>query len=195
MQTQTFGSSAGVPTIEPESRGPSSPERYSLCCSKKLKKASLHAKRPSRRSTPPTSPDRPRSQVRPGYACREDPAAADREATLTQTRSEAAQFTLPLLNAVLNKTEAANLLSVPVTWVATHWTKIPGAFHLGRNLRFRRALIGEWLGGSSPLLPPEQVADILKVNKSWIYAHADQIPGVIRLGYYVRFKPAVLMGF
>jgi hypothetical protein len=114
---------------------------------------------------------------------------------LTQTQSEAGQFTLPLFDAVLNKTEAANLLSVPVTWVATHWTHIPGAFHLGRNLRFRRPVVQEWLGGSSPLLLPERVADILKVNRSWVYAHADQIPGVMRLGYYVRFKPALLMAF
>jgi hypothetical protein len=133
--------------------------------------------------------------VRPGYACRDDPAAADREATLTQTYSEPSQSTPPLRDAVLNKAEAADLLSVPVTWVATHWTLIPGAFHLGRNLRFRRAVVEECLGGSSPLLLPEHVADVLKVNKSWVYSHADQIPGVIRLGYYVRFKPAVLMGF
>ena len=114
---------------------------------------------------------------------------------MTQTHSEPSQSTPPLRDAVLNKAEAADLLSVPVTWVATHWTLIPGAFHLGRNLRFRRAVVDEWMGGSSPLLLPEQVADILKVNKSWVYAHADQIPGVMRLGYYVRFQPALLVAF
>jgi predicted DNA-binding transcriptional regulator AlpA len=114
---------------------------------------------------------------------------------LTQAQSEAGQFALPLLDSVLNKAEVANLLSVPVTWVATHSNLIPGAFRLGRNLRFRRAVIEEWLCGSSPLLKPEEVSQILRVNTSWVYAHADQIPGVTRLGYYIRFKPSMLLAF
>ncbi|HTZ89743.1 MAG TPA: helix-turn-helix domain-containing protein, partial [Alloacidobacterium sp.] len=72
---------------------------------------------------------------------------------------------------------------------------IPGAFRLGRNLRFRRAVIEEWLGGTSTLLKPEEVSEILRVNTSWVYAHADQIPGLMRLGYYVRFKPSTLLAF
>jgi predicted DNA-binding transcriptional regulator AlpA len=114
---------------------------------------------------------------------------------MTRTHIEAGQLALPLLDSVLNKTEAAALLSVPTTWVATHSEAIPGAFRLGRNLRFRRAVVEEWLGGSSPLLKPEQVAEILRVNTSWVYAHADQIPGVMRLGYYIRFKPSMLLAF
>lgn len=155
----------------------------------------MHAERPSRRSPPATSPDRPRTSVRAGYVRRENPANAYREELLTQAQSEAHQLALPLLDAVLNKSEVANLLSVPATWVATQSEAIPGAFRLGRNLRFRRVVLEEWLGGSSPLLLPEQVAEILKVNLSWVYAHADQIPGVMRLGYYVRFKPSALLAF
>jgi hypothetical protein len=102
---------------------------------------------------------------------------------------------LPLVDSVLNKSEIAKLLSVPVTWVATHSGVIPGTFRLGRKLRFRRIVVEEWLGGTSPLLNPEEVSEILRVNTSWVYAHADQIPGVMRLGYYVRFKPSTLVAF
>jgi hypothetical protein len=92
---------------------------------------------------------------------------------------------------LLGKCEA----SVPQTWVTTHETMIPGAFRLGRNLRFRRAVVEEWLGGTSTLLKPEKVSKILRVNTSWVYAHAAQIPGVMRLGYYLRFKPSTLLAF
>jgi predicted DNA-binding transcriptional regulator AlpA len=114
---------------------------------------------------------------------------------MTQTHSEAGQLALPLLDSVFNKAEVAHLLSVPATWVATHADVIPGAFRLGRNLRFRRAAVEEWLGGGTPLLEPRQVAEILRVNTSWVYAHADQIPGVMRFGHYVRFKPSALHAF
>jgi predicted DNA-binding transcriptional regulator AlpA len=114
---------------------------------------------------------------------------------MTHAHSEAGQLALPLFDSVLNKTEVATLLSVPITWVATHAEAIPGEFRLGRNLRFRRGAVEEWLGGSSPLHKPEQVAEILRVNTSWVYAHADQIPGVMRLGYYIRFRPSMLLAF
>lgn len=114
---------------------------------------------------------------------------------MTQTHSEAGQVNLQLLDPVLNKTEVASLLSVPTTWVATHSIMIPGAFRVGRNLRFRRVVIEAWLGGTCPLLKPEEVAEILRVNTSWVYAHANQIPGEMRLGYYVRFKPSTFLAF
>ena len=110
-------------------------------------------------------------------------------------RQQSSQADLPLVDSVLNKTELAKLLSVPVTWVATHSEVIPGTFRLGQKLRFRRIVVEEWLGGTSSLLVPEQVAEILRVNQSWVYAHADQIPGLMRLGYYVRFKPSTLLAF
>lgn len=114
---------------------------------------------------------------------------------MTQALYKEGDFGLLLLDSVFTKAEVANLLSVPISWVATHSDVIPGAFRLGRNLRFRRPAVEEWLGGGSPLLKPEQVADLLKVNASWIYAHADQIPGFIKLGYYVRFRPSMLLSF
>jgi excisionase family DNA binding protein len=37
------------------------------------------------------------------------------------------------------------------------------------------------------LLTVEELAEILRVPKSWIYSHQDQLP-TVRLGRYVRFK-------
>jgi len=39
------------------------------------------------------------------------------------------------------------------------------------------------------LLTAEEVAEILRVPRSWIYGHLDQLP-TVRLGRYVRFKRA-----
>ena len=39
------------------------------------------------------------------------------------------------------------------------------------------------------LLTAEEVAGILRVPRSWIYGHLDQLP-TVRLGRYVRFKRA-----
>jgi hypothetical protein len=53
----------------------------------------------------------------------------------------------------------------------------------------------QWLGGLEVLLLAEEVALLLKVPKSWVYANADQIPGAMRLGRYLRFRPAVIKSF
>jgi hypothetical protein len=39
------------------------------------------------------------------------------------------------------------------------------------------------------------VAALAKVPESWIYANAVEIPGLLRLGRYVRFRPAVIHQF
>jgi hypothetical protein len=39
------------------------------------------------------------------------------------------------------------------------------------------------------------VAKLLGVPESWVYANADDIPGVLRLGHYVRFRPALIQSF
>ncbi len=41
----------------------------------------------------------------------------------------------------------------------------------------------------------DEVSVLLKVPASWVYANAYQIPGLIRLGRYVRFRPSVIRGF
>jgi len=33
------------------------------------------------------------------------------------------------------------------------------------------------------------------VPESWVYANADEIPGVLRLGRYLRFRPAMIQQF
>jgi excisionase family DNA binding protein len=41
--------------------------------------------------------------------------------------------------------------------------------------------------GNQVLLTVDEVAEILRVPRSWIYSHQDQLP-TVRLGRYVRFK-------
>ena len=100
-----------------------------------------------------------------------------------------------MVDPVFDKAELTELLRVPITWIATHAESIPGMFRLGRYLRFRRLAIEEWLGSLSPVLKPEETARILRVPTSWVYSHADEIPGVLRLGYYVRFRRSIIEAF
>ena len=100
-----------------------------------------------------------------------------------------------VVDPVIDKTELANLLRIPETWVATHAETIPCQFRLGRYLRFRRAPIEKWLGGLSRVLIPQETASIFRVPTTWIYSHADEIPGVLRLGYYIRFRRTVVEAF
>jgi hypothetical protein len=51
------------------------------------------------------------------------------------------------------------------------------------------------LGSLDQLLEAEAAAKLMRVPQSWIYANADEIPGVLRLGRYVRFRPAVIRSF
>ncbi len=44
------------------------------------------------------------------------------------------------------------------------------------------------------LLTAEEVAEILRVPRSWIYSHLDQLP-TVRLGRYVRFKRSEIESF
>ena len=44
------------------------------------------------------------------------------------------------------------------------------------------------------LLTADEVAQILRVPRSWVYSHLSEIP-VIRLGRYVRFKRSEIDGF
>lgn len=99
------------------------------------------------------------------------------------------------LDPLLSDSEVAGILVVTTDWVRSHSGEIPGFRPLGMYYRFHRAPFGQWLGSMDPLLSPAEVADLLKVPKSWVYANADQIPGVLRLGRYVRFHPTVLQSF
>ena len=97
--------------------------------------------------------------------------------------------------ALLLDDEVADLLAVTTDWVRSHAVEIPGFCPLGMYCRFHRTPVEKWLGGLEHLLEPGQVAELLKVPRSWVYQNADQIPGILRLGRYVRFRPALLRVF
>lgn len=96
---------------------------------------------------------------------------------------------------MLSEQELADILTMTRTWVRNHAGEIPGFERFGNYYRFRRTKIEQWLGSLDQLLQPEQVAALLGVPCSWIYTNADQIPGVLRLGRYVRFRPAIIAKF
>ncbi len=104
----------------------------------------------------------------------------------TITGSENPQF--PILEPLIDPREVAALLQVPPTWARSHASEIPGHETFGRYIRFRRAAVEHWLGGMAPALKPEEVSQLLRVPISWVYANAENIPGYLRLGRYVRFR-------
>jgi hypothetical protein len=101
---------------------------------------------------------------------------------------------LPILS-LLSDEEVAAILTVTVDWVRSHANEIPGLQRLGMYYRFHRVPLNEWLGNLEPLLNAEQVSAALKVPASWVYANADKISGFLRLGRYIRFRPAVFNSF
>ena len=46
-------------------------------------------------------------------------------------------------------------------------------------------------GDEYDVLVPDDVASRLRVPKTWVYAHFDQLPGNFRLGRYLRFRRGV----
>lgn len=96
---------------------------------------------------------------------------------------------------LLSDEEVAAILTVTAEWVRSHANDIPGLQRLGMYYRFQAAPLTEWLGTLDPLLNSEQIAPRLKVPTSWVYANADRIPGFLRLGRYIRFRPSVFNQF
>ena len=80
-------------------------------------------------------------------------------------------------------------------WVRSHADEIPGFIRLGSYFRFCSQTVEQWLGSLDRLFEAAQVATLLGVPESWVYANADDIPGVLRLGRYsaiqVSQHPAV----
>lgn len=101
----------------------------------------------------------------------------------------------PAFQGLLTDEEVAAILVVAIDWVRAHAEEIPGLQRLGMYYRFHRPLVEEWLGSLETLLEADAVAAMLKVPCSWVYGHAQQIPGSLRLGRYIRFRPAVLGRF
>jgi len=82
----------------------------------------------------------------------------------------------------LSDNELADILITTTDWVRSHASEIPGC-------------VEQWLGGLERLFVAEQVAVLTKVPESWVYANADEIPGLLRLGRYVRFRPTAIHQF
>jgi predicted DNA-binding transcriptional regulator AlpA len=114
---------------------------------------------------------------------------------LTQHQAQLAKVPTSVFPPLLSDKELAEVLVMTSTWVRSHAGEIPGFERLGSYYRFRSAAIDHWLGGLDRLLEAEQVSALLKVPASWVYANADQIPGMLRLGRYVRFRPSTITQF
>ena len=48
---------------------------------------------------------------------------------------------------------------------------------------------------SSALATPAEVARMLRVPSTWVYAHQKDLPGLLRLGRYVRFRRTAIEEF
>ena len=114
---------------------------------------------------------------------------------MTQYQAQFAETPVPAFTPLLSDEEVADILVMTVEWVRTHSAGIPGLERLGIYYRFHSKPVEQWLGSLDRLLEADQVASLLKVPTSWVYANADQIPGVLRLGRYVRFRPKVIKQF
>lgn len=101
----------------------------------------------------------------------------------------------PFANVLFSDEEVAAILAVTIDWVRSHANEIPGLQRLGSYYRFLVAPLVEWLGSLEPLFNAEQIAPRLKVPISWVYANASQIPGFLRLGRYIRFRPSLFNKF
>jgi hypothetical protein len=112
---------------------------------------------------------------------------------LTQTYP--AEIELSAISPLLSDRDLADILGTTVPWVRGHAHEIPGFERLGSYYRFRHSALEQWLGSLDHLFDAEQTAALLKVPASWVYANADRLPGVLRLGRYIRFRPAVIRQF
>ncbi|HZR31364.1 MAG TPA: helix-turn-helix domain-containing protein [Terriglobales bacterium] len=54
-----------------------------------------------------------------------------------------------------------------------------------REVRGRQSRQSE--GAGFDLITPQELADILRVHKNWVYGHQSELP-TIRLGRYIRFR-------
>ncbi len=106
-----------------------------------------------------------------------------------QPQSQPAETSVSAFSPFLTDTELADILVLTTDWVRAHFEEIPGARRAGMYYRFICGEVVRWLGSLEHLLEVSEVAALMKVPPSWVYANADDIPGFIRLGRYVRFRP------
>jgi hypothetical protein len=114
---------------------------------------------------------------------------------LTQFENQLAATPTPALTPLLSDKDVADILVMTIAWVRSHAEEIPGFRRLGSYFRFCSRDVEPWLGSLDQLFEANTVATLLCVPQSWVYANADEIPGVIRLGRYVRFRPAIMRQF
>jgi len=114
---------------------------------------------------------------------------------LTQFENQLAEIPVPAFMPLLSDKDVAGILVMTIAWVRSHPDEIPGFRRLGSYLRFCSMEVERWLGSLDQLFEAETVATLLCVPQSWVYANADEIPGVLRLGRYVRFRPAIIHRF
>jgi hypothetical protein len=100
-----------------------------------------------------------------------------------------------VVSLLLSDHDLADILGVTTDWVRSHAGEIPGFKRFGSYFRFCREVVEKWLGSLEPLYDAVRASLLMGVPKSWVYANADEIPGVLRLDHYVRFRPTVLVPF
>jgi hypothetical protein len=114
---------------------------------------------------------------------------------LTQHQAQPVETPVLAFTPILSDQEVADILIMNVEWVRAHFSEIPGHERFGMYYRIHPEPFEQWLGGLDRLLDAAQAAELMKVPLSWVYANADNIPGVLRLGRYVRFRPIVFSRF
>ena len=114
---------------------------------------------------------------------------------MTQPENQLAPTAALAFSPLLSDKYLADILVTTTPWVRLHANEIPGFRRLGSYFRFCSQAVEQWLGSLDRLLEAVQVSALLGVPESWVYANADDIPGVLRLGRYVRFRPASIQRF
>ena len=114
---------------------------------------------------------------------------------MTQSENQLAETAALAFTPLLSDKDLADILVMTTPWVRSHADVIPGFKRLGSYFRFCSQTVEQWLGSLDRLLEARKVSSLLGVPESWIYANADNIPGVLRLGRYVRFRPANIQRF
>jgi predicted DNA-binding transcriptional regulator AlpA len=114
---------------------------------------------------------------------------------LTHSENQLAETAAPAFPPLLSDKDLADILAMTTPWVRSHAGEIPGFKRLGSYFRFCKQTVEQWLGSMNRLFEAAEVSHLFGVPESWIYANADDIPGVLRLGRYVRFRPASIQQF
>ena len=114
---------------------------------------------------------------------------------MTHSENQLAETVAPAFPPLLSDKDLADVLAMTTPWVRSRACEIPGFKRLGSYFLFYRQSVEQWLGGLNRLFEAAEVSTLFGVPESWIYANADDIPGVLRLGRYVRFRPASIQQF